>query len=723
MVASMALMILAVLAVGCGAPTADDPPMAADTDASEQIAAEQLEQKLNEPSNNAEKQDDGDPVSPAMIASPTDRVTPVSQNSSVVLASAQPDSSSIVHADLGTSLAEFTGPIPDRFVGSQTCKECHLDRWETYRETSHSRSLRAVSQDPDQPVMRTGDAVITHAASKRTYDVHVSDGVVHHREYLHFIPDDQTPAATDVRMKLADLPVQWIMGSGTFAEAYLLRDDDGHLLQSPVTYYSHVDEFGMAPGYDRDDHNGLTRIIDQQCMFCHAGLLADVDPDKVGATNFPRVAELAIGCERCHGPGADHASLFQSIAPETERGTIADSKIVNPNKLDRVALDAICAQCHLQGTLVVSAPGKTVWDFRPGEDFAKTRVSYEIDGYRKKTFVGHFDQMWQSKCYTQSETLACISCHDPHHEGVQSELDVFYREKCFTCHDDQSCGVTLPTRMEKKNNDCIACHMPVIDSEVAHAATTNHRIGIHSDAAINGNAIAAATASKRPSDTGGQATLRRLTTPDQKFTLAESDRLESLAQAFWVLSGVGRSEDPEDFVNALVDCDQRLNGLMQTYPQWKDEVWVLLTLAQVNKGIAETTAQMISPEKHNGIWQRVEDLCVRAVRTGKADGYQRLEIAAVLAAKNHAVGDLPRAVAAYLECIAGGRREESDQYNLALCAAQIGDKAMADRSLRTAIKWNGAYPQPYRSMSILYQPVNPQVAKQMQDIYQRIINN
>ncbi len=354
-------------------------------------------------------------------------------------------------------------------------------------------------------------------------------------------------------------------------------------------------------------------------------------------------------------------------------------------------------------------------------------MSYEVDGAKKKNFVGHFDQMWQSKCYTQSETLACISCHDPHHESVQFDTDAFYREKCFECHDDQSCGVARDVRMEKQDNDCVACHMPRVDSEIAHAATTNHRIGIHSDASIRGDVagdVADVVASVDETSTAHMTpTLRRLTTPLQTFTEAESARLEALSSAFLVLSKIESSGDAEDFVNGLIDCDQRLNTLMQTYPdQWGDEVWVLLTLAQVNKGIAETTEEVLSPAKRNALWQRVEDLCVQAIRTGQANGDQRLELAVVLAAKNHAVGNIPAAVSAYLECV-GGRRDASDQYNLALCAAKIGDQSLADRALRTSIQWNGSYPPPYRSMSILYQPINPQVANAMQDIYQRIISN
>ncbi len=326
-------------------------------------SVEQSVEQVFEPTKEAS----GTPAGNMSRPAPASSATPSSATFSSATLPSATISSAISRTDLGSSLEEFTGPIPSRFAGSQACKSCHPDRWESYRQTSHSRSLRAVpakvakaegvsakgasadglenssSGQDDPPVVRTGDGVIAHQASKRTYDVHVADGHVHHREWLHFIPDGQAPTAGDVRMKLADLPVQWIMGSGTFAEAYLLRDDSGFLLQSPITHYSAVDDFDMAPGYDDDVHNGLTRVIDQQCMFCHAGLIAEVDPDKIGATNFPRVAELAIGCERCHGPGAEHSALYLANAPESNRAAIVDSKIIHPNKLDRVALDGICA--------------------------------------------------------------------------------------------------------------------------------------------------------------------------------------------------------------------------------------------------------------------------------------------------------------------------------------------------------------------------------------------
>ena len=61
------------------------------------------------------------------------------------------------------------------------------------------------------------------------------------------------------------------MGSGAFAEGYLLGDGD-YLLQSPVTWYAGSGQFGMAPNYDTKHQLGFSRMIHDECLFCHAGL-------------------------------------------------------------------------------------------------------------------------------------------------------------------------------------------------------------------------------------------------------------------------------------------------------------------------------------------------------------------------------------------------------------------------------------------------------------------
>src|ERR1700759_147642 len=49
------------------------------------------------------------------------------------------------------------------------------------------------------------------------------------------------------------------------------------------------------------------------------------------------VVEWNVGCERCHGAGAKHAS-----AP-------SPTNIVNPRRLDSTRANDVCMQCHSQG--------------------------------------------------------------------------------------------------------------------------------------------------------------------------------------------------------------------------------------------------------------------------------------------------------------------------------------------------------------------------------------
>ena len=53
--------------------------------------------------------------------------------------------------------------------------------------------------------------------------------------------------------------------------------------------------------------------------------------------------EMAIGCERCHGPGELHVKERKAKLPI--RGSLDDS-IVNLRHLSRERQEDICAQCH-----------------------------------------------------------------------------------------------------------------------------------------------------------------------------------------------------------------------------------------------------------------------------------------------------------------------------------------------------------------------------------------
>ena len=188
------------------------------------------------------------------------------------------------------------------------------------------------------------------------------------------------------------------------------------------------------------------------------------------------MVELTVGCERCHGPGRRHVEKHL----RSKAGQLIDNQaIVHPGKLDRRKQESICQQCHLSGATSVLVTGKTEWDFRPGNDLTDFRVDFQkstTDGSME--ILGHVEQLQASACYQGSETLTCVTCHNPH--GVPNEANKIehYRAACLQCHQDKECDLNVEVRMAHQDNDCSACHMPALSTNVPHTAFRHHRIGI-----------------------------------------------------------------------------------------------------------------------------------------------------------------------------------------------------------------------------------------------------
>jgi predicted CXXCH cytochrome family protein len=87
--------------------------------------------------------------------------------------------------------------------------------------------------------------------------------------------------------------------------------------------------------------------------------------------------------------------------------------------------------------------------------------------------------MHMSECYKQTESLTCITCHNPHDTPGAQQQVAHYRSICLSCHEDQACGKPRDQRIELADNSCYQCHMPKADTDVVHAALHHHRIGIH----------------------------------------------------------------------------------------------------------------------------------------------------------------------------------------------------------------------------------------------------
>jgi len=345
------------------------------------------------------------------------------------------------------------------YVGSAVCVGCHDRDHANYLKTGMSRSSSAVGSSGPP------DGMVEHAASGRRFEVKGT----RHREFL------LDPARADVG--LTDLPAVYAIGSGRHAQTFAC-DADGFLVESPVTWYAARRAWGMSPGYDHAGHKGFERPVGLHCLQCHMGRVEPLDR----SVHRFRVVEAAVGCERCHGPGALHVSHWQDTPGEyPARDGPGDLTVVNPRRLPRKRAEAVCQQCHLAGDTVVSPRGRSLADFRPGLPLEDFHLVYRLaDPARGMTVTGHVEQLHQSKCHQRSDSLTCATCHNPHAVPEPAGRAAHFRGVCLTCHAEAACKSPPAARTAADpENGCVRCHMPTGATEVPHVAFSHHRIGVH----------------------------------------------------------------------------------------------------------------------------------------------------------------------------------------------------------------------------------------------------
>lgn len=352
-----------------------------------------------------------------------------------------------------------TGPEA-QYIGIAACAECHDREHKSFLHTAHSEAFTDLDLKAEP-----ADATYYHKLSGRTYQVYRKDGKFYHKEFVG--KDKANPLLT------LDLPVRYLVGSGHVTRSYVV-EVEGFLHESPVTWYTERKEWDMSPGYNHPGHSSFERPIDTGCLRCHTGR---VEPDK-DAHNRLLIGEQRIGCESCHGPGSLHRDWHKAKKPLDGPD---DLTIVRPDKLPRALGEAICAQCHLRGDATIFLRGRQASDFRPGLPLSDFRIDYHWDvPPQTMKVVGHVEQMRQSKCYKESKTLTCLTCHDLHAKSKPKDAVANYKQTCLNCHTTESCGVELKERLKESAQDnCLACHMSSGKTDIPHIAFTHHKIGIH----------------------------------------------------------------------------------------------------------------------------------------------------------------------------------------------------------------------------------------------------
>lgn len=363
------------------------------------------------------------------------------------------------------------GYIPDR-----VCSMCHPKEYRSYQQVGMAQSFyrpKAARFIEDFKNNR-----FYHEPSKRYYRIDRNGDTLTFKRYQ--LDADKKPINVFTRT------IDWIMGSGHHSRVYLYRTETGELYQLPLAWYSQEGgSWGMSPGYDNPNHEGITRRVRRECMFCHnAYPNVPRGSDIFEAPQvYPEDLPEGTGCQRCHGPGANHVRTVFKGDFDTEKIRAA---IVNPKRLTPERRNDVCYECHMQPAVAlfgVRRFGVPDYSFRPGQKLGDYLLHMDIteEGIEKseRFEINHHPyRMEQGKCFTASNgALSCLTCHDPHQRVAPEKRAEHYRKACLTCHKPHQCPVEAKKDNENTGGDCTACHMPKRRTQdVVKVIMTDHLI-------------------------------------------------------------------------------------------------------------------------------------------------------------------------------------------------------------------------------------------------------
>jgi len=310
------------------------------------------------------------------------------------------------------------------YVGSAACAPCHAKIAAAYAKSAMGRSVTPASAH-----VAKGGGQVQHPSLARTFETSLREGALRQKESGAGFESEHV--------------LSFAIGSGTHGISFAVQRGS-HLFQAPLSWYARTGEWALSPGYEHGDY-AFNRPIAEGCIACHSGR-PRVVPLGNGKFQNPPFAEMAIGCENCHGPGSAH---------------VRGGKIVNPAKLERRLADDVCRKCHQGGDARVLMPGKSESDFRPGMALGDVVAIFKAARTGDVDLLEHHDAMEASECFQKSGKMSCRTCHNPHAEKID------FNAKCASCH-----------AVHKANEGtCVGCHMPKREvGFIAHAALTNHRI-------------------------------------------------------------------------------------------------------------------------------------------------------------------------------------------------------------------------------------------------------
>jgi hypothetical protein len=369
---------------------------------------------------------------------------------------------------IAVSFSEKNAAAGSTYVGDEACNACHEDKVSAYHRTAHALTSSVASHDSIRGSFSAGSNILRTINPDLYFKMEASDKGFFQTAWLR-----TSPTVAYNRTERFDI----VVGSGRKGQTYLFWDGD-QLFQLPVSYWTELGEWVNSPGYP-DGTAHFDRPTPPRCLECHASSFESRAPP---INRFNRASTvLGIRCEKCHGPGGEHAARYQSASPPRSPSAAA---IINPTRLSRERQMDICALCHAGAGEPLTPP----LSFIPGDvlanhlTFPKLAPDAHIDVHASQV-----QMLERSRCFQSSPSMTCTTCHEVH--TSQRELADF-AARCLSCHQIESCR-QFPKQGHAIAKRCVVCHMPLqqtdqiiisnITGRSLQPEVRNHQIAIYPD--------------------------------------------------------------------------------------------------------------------------------------------------------------------------------------------------------------------------------------------------
>lgn len=354
------------------------------------------------------------------------------------------------------------------YIGPEQCRECHAARVAEFSLTNHHRTCRAPAAEDMPEAFHEGPSTCNAGFP----------GVRFEMQRIQSEWFQTTIRTSDGMESRTQTRIDLVLGAGTTDDVYLSWDSHERIRELPVAWLWPRQEWGVSHFCTPWGSGDFSRAMTVRCMECHTTWMQH----EPGTGNLFRKQDFIPGvtCERCHGPAALHAEWHRQHPNSTE-----PDSIVRPALLSREQQIGVCTQCHSNAIVYRNEP----FSHRPNMDPEQSYRLLTIACSEDEHVANQIDSLRKSKCFAESGTMTCTTCHNPHRRPNETQD---YSAACHSCHTAADCA-DRPLQPQDLQSKCVECHMPqrirmnvrfetAADNFVPAARRCDHRIGIHPEA-------------------------------------------------------------------------------------------------------------------------------------------------------------------------------------------------------------------------------------------------